>query len=208
MKKLVMAVVAVCITMTVGAQIRFGVKAGGNFSMLYVSGDNKGLNGDQYNGRFSYHFGGLMEYSFTDMFSIQPELMYLNHGANLKSENSMAMKDGHITLNTIQLPVNAKATFNLKKTKLFVYAGPYVAFNVYGKLAGTMNDGTSVDESLFSDGSDIKRLDYGVGLGVGLELNNKFTVSLGNQIGLRDINGAEGAQMKAGNITLSAGWFF
>lgn len=208
MKKFILLSIVLCVVATMSAQIRYGVKAGGNLSFLYTSGSNEGLNSDQYNGKFGYHFGGMLEYSLSDMFAIQPELMYLNHGANLKKDNSFLMKDGHITLNTLQLPVNLKASFNLgnSNSKVFVYGGPYVGYNVYGKVAGKI-DGVAVDNELFSKGSNMKRWDYGVGIGVGIEVN-KFVLSLGNQIGLNDISGSDNGKMKTGNLSLSAGYFF
>ncbi|MCD7971629.1 MAG: PorT family protein [Candidatus Azobacteroides sp.] len=206
MKKLILLSAALFLITNIHAQVRFGVKAGGNFSNLYTSGTDQRINGDQYKGRFSYHFGGVMEYSFTDIFSIQPELVYLNHGANLKSDNSFAMKDGHITLNTLQLPVNLKATFHVNKTKLFVYAGPYIGYHMYGKATGK-TDGETVDQELFTKESKMRRLDYGIGFGVGTELD-KFTLTLGNQRGIQDISGEKSGRMKAGNITLSVGYFF
>lgn len=208
MKKLVVLSIVLCFIATVSAQIRFGVKAGGNMSFLYTSGSNEGFNSDQYNGKLGYHFGGMMEYSLSEMFSIQPELMYLNHGANLKKNNSFGMKDAHITLNTLQLPINLKAKFNVGKSnsKVFVYGGPYVGYNMYGKVAGKI-DGLKVDNELYAKGSNMKRLDYGVGIGVGVEVN-KFVLSLGNQIGMNDISGSEKGKMKTGNINISAGYFF
>lgn len=206
MKKIILLSAIFCLATAINAQIRFGVKAGASFSNLYTSGSSEGFNSDQYKGRFTYHFGGVMEYSVTDMFSIQPEFLYLNHGANLRSDNSFGMKHGHMVLNTLQLPINAKATFNTGKTKLFVYAGPYLGFNVYGKVAGKI-DGKSVDQELFSKGYKMKRWDYGVGIGVGAELE-KFTLTLGNQIGIPDISGENPGRMRAGNVTLSLGYFF
>lgn len=206
MKKSILLAVVLCMVSAINAQVRFGVKAGGNMSTLYVSGDRTGINAEQYKFRFSYHFGAVMEYKITEMFSIQPEFMYLNHGANLKKDNSFGMKDGHITLNTLQLPVNLKASFPWGNNRVFVYGGPYASYHVYGKARGKI-DGKSQDVGLYSKGSDMKRFDYGIGLGVGMEVN-KFTVTLGNQFALADINGAKDSKMKTGNITLSVGYFF
>jgi len=206
MKKLFLITVILCLATTfTNAQVRFGVKAGANFSNLYVSKHKEGINADQYNGRFSYHFGGVMEYSVSRMFSIQPELLYMNQGANLKKENSFGMKDGHITLNSLQLPVNLKASFDLGNKKLFVYGGPYISYNIYAKAKGKI-DGKTHDVELLSKNSELKRFDYGFGIGVGMEIN-KFTLTLGNQIGHQDINKGNG-KMKTGSLTLSAGYFF
>ncbi|WP_029903198.1 porin family protein [Prevotella sp. 10(H)] len=206
MKKLILLSAVLCLVSTISAQIRFGVKAGTNLSQLYVSGERQGINAEQYKGRVSYHFGGMMEYSLSEMFAIQPEFMYTNAGANLKSDNSFGMTDGHITINTLQLPVNLKASFPLGNNKLFVYAGPYVGYNLYGKAKGKIN-GKTEDTEIFTKGSNMKRWDYGVGIGVGMEVK-QFVVSLNNQIGLADINGAKDAKMKSGNISLSVGYFF
>lgn len=207
MKKLVLLSIVLCVVTGINAQIRFGVKAGANYSNLYTSGSSQGLNNDQYKGRFSYHFGGVMEYSLSDMFAIQPELMYMNQGANMKNNNSFGMKDGHVTLNSLQLPVNLKASFNTGgKAKLFVYAGPYVGYNIYGKVKGKI-DGATTDQELYSKGSKMRRWDYGVGVGAGVEVN-KFTIGIGNQFGLQDISGSETGKMKAGNLTVSVGYFF
>ncbi len=209
MKKLVVVLIIIlCFIATASAQVRFGVKAGGNLSFLYTSGSNQGINADQYNGRFGYHFGGMLECSLSEMFSIQPELMYLNHGANLKKENSFGMKDGQITLNTLQLPINLKAKFNLGQSdsKLFVYGGPYVGYNMYGKVAGKI-DGVKVDNKLYTKDSNMKRFDYGFGIGVGIEMK-KFVLTLGNQYGANDISGSEKGKMRAGHVSLSAGYFF
>lgn len=208
MKKLILLAIVLCSVTVANAQTRFGIKAGGNLSFLYTNGSSEGTNADQYNGRFGYHVGAIVEHSFSNMFSIQPELTYLNHGANLKSNNSFGMKNGHVTLNTLQLPINIKATFNMgsSDSKWFVYAGPYIGYNMYGKVAGKI-DGTATSNDLFTKGSDMQRLDYGVGVGMGIEVK-KMVLTLSNQMGQNDISGSEKGKMKTGNISLSAGYFF
>lgn len=53
----------------------------------------------------------------------------------------------------------------------------------------------------------MKRFDYGVGIGVGMEID-RFTIGVGNQIGLADINGTSDSKMKTGNLSVSVGYFF
>lgn len=206
MKKLILCSLIIGLITSANAQIRFGIKAGGNFSNLYTSDNNEGFNSNQYKGKFGYHFGSVLEYSLSNRLSIQPELLYLNHGAKLKNKNSFLMKDGHFTLNTLLLPVNLKASFEIGYPKLFVYAGPYIGYNMYGKIKGKI-DGVSVEQELFSKDSNMKRWDFGAGIGVGIEMN-KFTLSLGNQYSMQNISKSERGKMKTGNLTLSAGYFF
>ena len=207
-KSVVLSAVFCLMTITsINAQIRFGVKAGGNFSNLYVGGNKTGTSSDQYKGRFSYHFGGVMEYSLNRTFSIQPELLYLNHGSNMKDNNSFGMKDGHITLNTLQLPVNLKAAFDISNNRIFVYGGPYLSYHMYGKARGKLDGSKKAsDIELFSRNDGMKRWDYGVGIGAGMEID-KFTIGIGNQIGIADIDEGSG-RMRTGNVTVSLGYFF
>ena len=90
---------------------------------------------------------------------------------------------------------------------MFVYEGPDLSFQMYGKARGKLNGNSKATViELYSKGSDMKRWDYGVGIGAGVEID-KFIIGIGNQIGIANINGGAG-KMRAGNITISAGYFF
>lgn len=205
MKKLIVLSIALCSFMCINAQFRFGVKAGANVSRMNVKQSGIKMDDDNSKRRVGYHFGAMMEYSINDMFAIQPELMYINHGTSFK--NLYSLEKARINMNTLQLPVNLKASIGVGKTRLFAYGGPYVSYSMYGKLKGK-EDGVRISEELYGKGSDMKRWDYGVGFGVGVEFKNGITLSVGNQIGLGDIDGAKNNRMRIKNETLSIGYFF
>ncbi|MDI9257433.1 porin family protein [Flavobacterium sedimenticola] len=102
---------------TVNAQmVKFGLKAGANFSNL--EGDN--VEGSTYT---SFHFGAVLELKLLENLSVQPELLYSSQGTKV---NSAAFDD--INYNYITVPVLAK--FYLTGKKLSLEAGPQFSFLV------------------------------------------------------------------------------
>ena len=115
MKNLFLAVSILFIGVTsVQAQdIKFGLKAGLNFSKL----DGDGVDGDMLT---SFHFGALAEVNLIQNFSVQPELLYSTQGTDFENEN--------YELSYLSLPVLAK--FYVITDKLSVEAGPQFSFLV------------------------------------------------------------------------------
>ncbi len=104
-----------------------GMKGGVNFSTL---------NGEHYNyeikGRTSFHFGMVMNFGLSEMFSIQPELLYSEQGFTLEyynydgNDNYILMEEV-VKLNYINLPV--MASFEVAEG-LTLQTGPQFGFNV------------------------------------------------------------------------------
>lgn len=119
MKKisLIIALFALGIFSGNSQMLKFGVKAGANFSSL-EGDDVEGL--DTYT---SFHFGGLLEIKLLENFSVQPEVLYSSQGAKVDSD---AIDD--INFNYITVPVLAK--FYLVSEKFSIEAGPQFAFLV------------------------------------------------------------------------------
>ncbi len=82
MKKLFLfAAIAVFGFTSVNAQeVTFGAKAGLNLAS--VSGDNT----DEIDGRTAFHVGAIAEIAISDVFSVQPELLYSAQGLTYKEE--------------------------------------------------------------------------------------------------------------------------
>ena len=95
-------------------------------------------------------------------------------------------------LNRIELAPNMK---------IVVSAGLYVAYGIGGKAKG---NGKS--ENLFGN-DKFKRLDYGVGGSVGLELG-KFVITGGYDFGLNNISDTKGIKVKNRNAYMTLGYKF
>lgn len=200
MKKITLILIALALFTGLNAQVRWGIKAGGNISKVSMKVDSEKVNG--IGTRFGFHFGGVMEYSFDPSFAIQPELLFMNNGSSIKEGE----EKGNIKLNQIQVPINLKYKVGTDDLKFFATAGPYFSYILSAKL-GVENDMTSVDINLYSNGSEMKRLDFGVGAGIGVEVR-KTTFGLGYQYGIANLTGTDNASFKLGTFQFSVGYFF
>lgn len=110
-----------------------------------------------------YHFGLGFQTGSLVGFSLQPELLY--------QVNSTSIDDtAKLEMNTLQLAVAAQWGIDLVAVKPFVFAAPYFAYN----LAQAVNCAEG-EESAYQDiieAAKKAKFDYGIGLGVGLELFN------------------------------------
>ncbi|KJJ37419.1 porin family protein [Aequorivita vladivostokensis] len=184
MKKLLLfvAIAVMTISNAQSQELRIGAKAGVNFAS--VGGDFT----DNYDGRTSFHIGGLVEIPISEKFSIQPELLYSGQGAKSEYDNSfgdsLVIGKEKLKLDYINIPIMAKYYII---EGLSVEAGPQ-----FGILVSAKNE---YEESGFrgeiSGEEDVKdfynTLDIGFGLGTSYRLNNGVFFSGRYVIGLTDI---------------------
>lgn len=164
MRKLLLALgLLTSASLTAQAQsIKFGVKAGASFTTL------TGKDVNSIKSKFGFNGGVLANFGITDMFSIQPEVLYSMKGAKSNDSN-----DDRLNLNYIDVPVLVKIATG--KTGLFFELGPQVGFLASAKFKSGSN---STDEK-----DSFKRVDFGYAGGVG------FQAASGPIVGLR-YNGA------------------
>lgn len=122
MKKTIGLLILVLGVSSVNAQmLKFGLKAGANFSNL----EGSNVSGSTYT---SFHFGAVVELKLLENLSLQPELVYSSQGTKV---NSAAFDD--INYNYITVPVLAK--FYLTSKKLSLDVGPQFSFLVNESVA-------------------------------------------------------------------------
>ena len=195
MKKLFLLVLVAMVSTASFAQMSWNVKAGVNMSNV------SDMEADM---KFGYQVGVGMEYAFDDMWSLRPSLMFITKGCK-------AGEDGYeAKLNPmyLQIPIMAAAGFNISDNMRFIVnAGPYVGFGIGGKYSEEF-DGEKEEADIFGDeGLDGKRFEFGVGVGVGLEIS-KFIVSLDGMFGLTKVFDSEDVSPKNTTIALSVGYKF
>ena len=215
MKKLLLFIAVAILTISTAQsqELRIGAKAGVNFAS--VGGDFT----DNYDGRTSFHIGGLVEIPISEKFSIQPELLYSGQGAKSEYDNSfgdsLVIGKEKLKLDYINIPIMAKYYII---EGLSVEAGPQ-----FGILVSAKNE---YEESGFrgeiSGEEDVKEfyntLDIGFGLGTSYRLNNGVFFSARYVIGLTDITDdddvdfgpfdIDGYKQRNRAIQLSAGFSF
>lgn len=183
MKKiLVLAVFTVLGFANVTAQeIKFGVKAGLNFST--VNGDH--TEGIDY--VTSQNIGLVSEIPLSEKFSFQPEVLYSRQG--------YSFGDNIVELNYLNVPLMGK--YYLAKG-FSVEAGPQIGF-----LLSAKNEKLDVKDAF-------KKVDFGFNFGLGYKFQNGINFSARYNLGLTDINNVEGSSSKDKNRTfqISVGYFF
>lgn len=162
---------------TLAQSVKFGIKAGANFSNV----DAQDVNTDNIT---SWHAGALVEIHALPNFSVQPELFYSSQGAKVQGADDFKF-------DYIAVPVLAK--FYLIADKLSLEAGPQFSFLVN-------------DESPFSgiaDDFDSQSFDFGVIGGLGFNITEHIFAQARYVVGLSDTT--KNADVTNKVIQLSAG---
>lgn len=118
---------------------------------------------------FSYQAG------ITPMFSIVPEIYFAMKGGTLKENNPLTAAKSTLRINSFEMPVLARLHCN----KLYLNAGPYVGYNVGGrmKINGTNSTAETITKLSFgSSSADFKRWDWGFQAGAGYNFNLKQSI--------------------------------
>lgn len=164
---------------------RFGAKVGGNLSSVQGSDGSSnttnnlaGLNG-----------GLILSYEFVSRLALQAELLYEQKGFVYDAYPISAdevLADDH-RLHYLTLPVMLK----LQKGGLFVEGGPYLGYLIAEATKVKRLDRNTLDNDSPTElgnyplsMSDFERWDYGYTIGVGIELDNGFFMSVHNSGGL------------------------
>lgn len=165
MKKLIIAAAALLISVSAFAQ--FGIVAGFTSSAT----DIKGTVADVQSKNISlYHVGVTYKLGLGNILAIQPSLIYNVKGA--KFGELEGVKDVDFKTGFLELPVQVQAGFGLGQVaRIYGFAEPFVGFAI--------TNNSNVMEKLFDNKWDYvkSRAEYGVGLGVGVELFTHLQVA-------------------------------
>ena len=118
---------------------------------------------------FSYQAG------ITPSFSIVLEIYFAIKGGTLKDGNPLTAAKSTLRVNSLEMPVLARLHCN----KLYLNAGPYLGYNVGGRLKveGTGTRPENATKVSFGNASgDLKRWDAGFQAGAGYNFNLKQSI--------------------------------
>lgn len=170
----------------------FGVKAGLNLSNMEIKGDDFS-DFDDSKMIPGFHLGGIVEFPISDIFSFETGLLLSTKGFKLnEKENNSEYK---IKMNSfyLDIPLTAKASFDVGDAKVYGVLGPYLGIGLSGKIKSeySYEGETETDEEEIKWGSDededdLKRLDFGLTMGAGVEINS-IIFELSYDLGLANI---------------------
>ncbi len=183
------------------AQLRTGIKGGGNLSQ--ISMNINGIELDSYNSRWGAHAGFMAEYMFSSHVGLHGELIYFNSGANINPEQfkhwfniaediSVA---GHLNMHTVQLPLYAKVKLNVSPhIKFYFMGGGFASYalkaEMFEHLSMAGENPLKLKWSLYDykvrifdkDESNIhlqQRWNFGLAAEAGIEVANGITLGVG-----------------------------
>lgn len=234
MKKITLAVLVLLLVATSShAQFRAGVKGGANLSSIDMSMQSLEL--EIYKPRVGFHAGLMAEYMFSRHFGLHTELMYFNSGANIDADKYLqgvetpegVEMEGHVSMNTFQLPLYVKTKFMLANNlQLYVMGGGFATYspeaNQHIRWIGG-GESMKVKWSLFDPKIKImgdeesnlymqQRFNAGVAVEAGIEMN-QIVVGVGfrqvlNNMAALGLLGVGKPTIKMWTANLSVGYYF
>ncbi len=204
-KTLLIACVMVC-ALCASAQVTIIPKAGFTLSKIAFD-DTEGMKP-----KIGLNLGVGANMVLSDVFSVQPELQFIQKGYAFKeSESSFGIKAEYkerVSINYLEIPLLFKASFGSDDLKFFLNAGPSIGFGLGGKgkvefsLSGQdMNE--SDDEEFKVRFGDIdesneevtyfdNRIDVGIQLGGGILIANKVVIDIRYGLGMSNLVDEQG----------------
>jgi hypothetical protein len=180
--KLLILVAVFSITKESFAQ-SFGVKAGLNLSNLIVKDENDTYS-DEYKMNPGFHAGVTAEFPINELISFETGLQISTKGykTGIKETYSEVTYEVNQKFNLIylEIPLTAMASFNVGGTKIYGVFGPYIGMGISGKVKSeikvtgmdTETDTETINWGTDADSDDLKRLDYGLTAGAGVNINS------------------------------------
>jgi len=225
MKKVSIILLAVFLTASYAhAQFTFGVRAGFNLTNVSESYDGEKPDKDErYKFTPGFQIGVVGDYAISDAISIQPGLLFAQQGAKIGWDDDSDAKLV-IGLNYLQVPINVQYKLDLGGANLLLQAGPYLGFGLGGKLKFWDEKGKRVsDDDLkklededdwwkFKMGGDekkhdLKGLDFGIGLGAGVQFG-AIQVGVGYNLGLANMSFGEKEKWTNNGLALTVTYLF
>lgn len=137
--------------------LRVGIKGGLNVTNLYVN------DVDDENPRYGFHVGVYTQLFESDVFAIQPEILYSTKGTRIEDNSALYDATLDFNLNYIDIPV--LAVFKLGDAAE-IHVGPYFGY----LLNANVDVDGDVDGSDDIDRDNFKSWDYGLSAGIGFNV--------------------------------------
>ena len=187
--------------------VRFGIVGGMNVSKTSSS---------LFSSKIGFHIGAKAEINLSKSVNglyFEPEALLSLKGGKVDWGDLGSMSINPFYLE-IPLKIGYKYAVN-DNFKLIGKAGPYLAYGLFGKEIDNYGPDGTEKYDLFTGSDPINRFDAGFGFNLGVEIQNKFQVFVGNDWGLIPLfedNDPEYIDLGSGakniNLTLSLSYLF
>ncbi|MDO8366831.1 MAG: porin family protein [Saprospiraceae bacterium] len=182
--KSIFATVAIIATFLIPqSQAQVAIKAGVNFASISESASLETYESLKNNSVTGFQAGISFDLGLSEMFTIQPELLYIQKGGkstySINAENKFVSR---LYYNYVEVPVLAKLKFYKEDGGgFYLLGGPFIGLAISGKSKRTttlLGESTTVEEDFNFDNDDEaerqKRTDWGVSFGGGVKFGHMF----------------------------------
>ncbi|WP_299820417.1 porin family protein [uncultured Pontibacter sp.] len=154
-------VVAGLIATAQAQTISVGPRVGVTFAQIHASGDNADELNDAAESNTGFQVGAVSNIMLSELFSIQPELLFIQKGAKVGDSDYFKLRTDYL-----ELPILAKVSFGPEQLKGFVTAGPTVGYWLSAKSISEIGGNKESESYDFED--EDNRLEIGASFGVGV----------------------------------------
>jgi hypothetical protein len=192
MKSLLIVLCVLCLSLTAMAEtpLSLGGQMGISFASMSISPNQTSTSG-----RTTFGVGGVFEIGISQLFWLQPEVMYSSGGVKTTDPNNGDPVVVNYNYNWIEVSPLVKLKFGHKDWKPYVFAGPKV-----GILTGASYDasqGTATQSGDLKDYTESLNLaiDFGAGTDFYLDKETSLFGDLRYSIGLTNANKRAGSSV-------------
>lgn len=216
MKKYSMIILISLFSLNTMAQ-SFVLRGGFNLASIKISDadDDQTMNTKSHTG---FNFGAFADFPINDFLSVETGLAFTKKGVNMVLEEDGYSFTNKVNLNYLSIPIALRAKKELgDNTSLYGSFGPYLAFGLSGKTKMTMEyqgqteegDSESIIWGSDPDEAQLKRFDFGLTFGAGVEFNS-ILLGLSYDLGLSNISAyqEDGAGLKNRVFSINVGYRF
>jgi hypothetical protein len=200
MKKLIIISSALLISLSAFSQIKFGIKAGPNFSNIVNDDSDTKM-------KVGFHAGLIGEIGIGP---IQAETGAAFSQAGTRTEFSVfgIKSTTDITINQIEVPLMLGFQFGIEALSIVPQVGGFFSYSLSGKSTSTSLGQTDTDKIEFgTDPGMLNPLDYGLRVGLKAQIT-KIRAGLYYNIGLQNIFNDNDDITKTSNLLISAAFMF
>jgi hypothetical protein len=207
------AVVPSAATAQRAGDLTVGIMAGVNYATVNQDPE---LGDVEFDHRVGLLAGGFLDVRLNDVFSIEPEVLYSQKGAEVQGTGSNSDSEGTFKLDYIEVPVLLKFWVPVTNSgfRPFLFAGPAVGFEVNCSLEGEILSVTGSTDCEETSVVNTKSPDFGGTVGGGIEFMagmQAVRVDARYTHGFTDINDSGDAREirnRVFAVTVGLGWPF
>lgn len=189
------------------AYSQIGVRAGVNIA----SQDHDPEIFDTPSSIIGLNLGVVYELGVSDLLTIQPELHFIQKGSKYEYDFGTSV-ESELKLNYLELAIMARLDLLEFGDDAGLYVGvtPTLGYALSGTTKTTESVGgmsTEVEEDVDFDDDGFERLDYGIGLGAGVNFGNIF-IDVRYNLGLANITNVDDFTINNKGILVGVGYRF